>query len=437
MISENPPCKKVARNKLFRSLNREDINSICRLLKVEHFHKNERVIKTGEKAHKVYCIIKGNVEVLNCFSPNDEIRLGILTEGDFFGEMSFFSGNTSRTADIKAITDIELLSIDSTAFKILIQSYPAIMHNITQTAVLRLQDSNRRLADKVSVEQEIMNQRIKLRNEQLKNTNRILAKKNREIKNELILAGNIQKKFLPASEVKYNDIKINTYYIPCTELGGDICGIKRIDDSRTVIYGGDVSGHGASTALLTVYLKQIIEVSSVEKHKKNGVKILKKPGEVLSILNKRFISEINNGNPELYFTLFYAIINTKKLELDYSSAGIHCLPLIISCTENTAETKIDELFKQSDFPVGHVEDHFYDTYSSGFKKNDKLLFVSDGVIEVYNGKENFGMLRLKNLLKTEIKKTGTLDLKKIHRKVSSFSKMRKPQDDMCYFLIHL
>jgi len=431
MINDKPNCEKAAQNKLFRNLSKEEILSICRLLKNEHFKKNEYIIKTGEKEHKVYCIIRGNAEVLSCFGCNDEIRLRILTEGDFFGEMSFFSEDFSRTADIKALTDLELLSLDSKAFNRIIKAYPVTMRNIIQTAVLRLQDSNKRLADKASVQHEIMNQRIKLRNERLKAANKTLAKKNREIKNELLLAGNIQKKFLPEREIKYCNLEVNSYYIPCTELGGDICGVKKIDKHRTVIYGGDVSGHGASTALLTVYLKQVIENSSFAGRKKDNTIILTDPGEVLSSLNESFINEINNGNPEIYFTVFYSIIDTQKLIFEYSSAGIHCPPLVIS------GKKIDELFKQSDFPVGHVKDHKYKTHRSGFKKKDKLLFISDGVIEVYNGKENFGMERFKKLLKTELTKTGVLDLEKIHKKVLSFSKTKKPQDDMCYLLIHL
>ena len=81
MIPDNSICEKAAQNKLFRGLSKEEINSICRLLKTEHFKRNEYILKAGEKKRKVYCIVKGNVEVLNCFGSSDEIRLGILTDG--------------------------------------------------------------------------------------------------------------------------------------------------------------------------------------------------------------------------------------------------------------------------------------------------------------------------------------------------------------------
>lgn len=418
----------ISRNKLFSGLFKEDVKSISRLLKHENFPKGTYVIKKDDQERKVYCILKGNVEVLSNFDVYAEIRLGILTEGDFFGEMPFFTRNYTRTAHIKALTDLEVLSLDSTAFDIIIKVYPLIMQNITRTAVLRLQDSNRRFVDKAAVEQEILNQRIRQRNEKLKAANSILSRQNRETKKDILLARNIQKKFLPEKEINFPGIRISTYYRPCTELGGDICGIKRINNHQIVVYGGDVSGHGTSAALITIYLKQIIETYTLEK-REDGSEQLREPGEVLTLLNTRFIEDINEGNPELYFTVFYSIIDTELSEIEYSSAGIHCSPLIISGNE------AEELFKQSDFPIGHVEEHVYNSYKTGITTRNKLLFISDGVIEVYNGKEYFGMNRLKKLLYSTLKAEGKINLEEIHRKVTAFTKEKKPQDDMCYLLL--
>ncbi|NOY08970.1 MAG: SpoIIE family protein phosphatase [Spirochaetes bacterium] len=420
----------ISKNKLLSGLKKKEIDTISGLLKHEHFPKGTYVIKKGEQKRKVYCIVKGNVEVLSRFDFYDEIRLGILTEGDFFGEMSFFTQNYTRTAHIKALTDLELLSLDSKAFDIIIKEFPLTMQNITRTAVLRLQDSNKRFVDKAAVEQEILSQRIRQRNEKLKLANSILSRQNRETRKDLLLARNIQKKFLPEKEINFPGIKISTYYRPCTELGGDICGIKRINNHQIVVYGGDVSGHGTSAALITIYLKQIIETYTLEK-REDGSEQLREPGEVLTLLNTRFIDDINEGNPELYFTVFYSIIDTELSEIGYSSAGIHCPPLIIS------GSRAEELFKQSDFPIGHVERHVYDSYKTGLTTHNKLLFISDGVVEVYNGKEYFGMNRLKKLLHSALSEEGKISLEKIHRKVTAFTKEKKPLDDMCYLLIDL
>ena len=133
-------------------------------------------------------------------------------------------------------------------------------------------------------------------------------------------------------------------------------------------------GHGIYAAMVMSYVKKLIE-TSVKRILLNRQYIVKPPGAVLTAINQSFISEISQGDPEIYLTLFLGVLDMRKLTFEYSSAGIHVPPVVISGGTAT------ELFAQSDFPIGHVADHEYATPQHAFSPGDVFLFVSDGVIE--------------------------------------------------------
>ncbi|MDO9542055.1 MAG: cyclic nucleotide-binding domain-containing protein, partial [Kiritimatiellia bacterium] len=53
----------------------------------------------------------------------------VLHKGDFFGEMSLLTGE-KRAAHVEAATRGTLLEIDRSAFKIIIETEPAVLHQI-------------------------------------------------------------------------------------------------------------------------------------------------------------------------------------------------------------------------------------------------------------------------------------------------------------------
>ncbi len=428
MSEINNYCNSIASNKLFSGLSPSDIGNICKHLEHESFKRGEYIIKEDEFQNKVYVLISGSAQVEIRGSKDEPIPISILTEGDFFGELSSFTGDSKRTASVVAVSNVEVLSLSSKTFDKLIIDYPDIMKNVLVNTARQLQESNKKIMYRAKMEREILEQRVKERTLKLQEKNALLQKQNAQIHKELLLAQNIQRKFLPKEFVKLKGLSIETYYLPCEELGGDICGIKKIDEERTAIYGGDVSGHGVSTSLITIYLKHLIENLAMTKN--NGDIVITEPGQVLTELNKSFVRDLNDGDPSLYFTVFYAVYNSSSHSLSYSSAGIHIPPIIFR--ENSGNL----LFKQSDFPIGHTSDNVYQTYNEKLQAGDYLLFVSDGVTEAWNGKEIFGMERLINISLEILKREKTLKVKEIHKHVEEFIRGKKPEDDMCYFSVH-
>ena len=68
--------------------------------------------------------------------------------------------------------------------------------------------------------------------------------------NELVLAREIQQSLLPAPAPRWSQLDIMCYSQPAREVGGDFYSYHRFDDRRIALAIGDVSGKGASAALL-------------------------------------------------------------------------------------------------------------------------------------------------------------------------------------------
>jgi CRP-like cAMP-binding protein len=88
-----------------------------------------QVFAKGSPADGLYIVISGSVRVLG----DGGNELGVLREGDFFGEMSLLHGAPHRK-DVEAVEDTELLVVAKECFDDLVASNPEVARGIRQTA---------------------------------------------------------------------------------------------------------------------------------------------------------------------------------------------------------------------------------------------------------------------------------------------------------------
>ncbi len=123
-----------------------------------------------------------------------------------------------------------------------------------------------------------------------------LEKANRELEASLNLlqedqnAGRqVQMNMLPVSPWAINEFKFAHQIIPSLYLSGDFVDYFRVDERRVAFYLADVSGHGASSAFVTVLLKFMTPRLLFES-KRSGTLPEFKPSEVLGRINRGLIS---------------------------------------------------------------------------------------------------------------------------------------------------
>ena len=74
------------------------------------------MIRQGDKPDKFYVIVSGSAEVVNHHPGGDDIILGTLGAGDYFGEIGLLK-NQPRMATVRAIDHhLEVLSLDREHF---------------------------------------------------------------------------------------------------------------------------------------------------------------------------------------------------------------------------------------------------------------------------------------------------------------------------------
>ena len=78
--------------------------------KVVVFPKKQSIFTQGDAADSVFYIQRGKVRLTVVSKVGKEATLGILSEGEFFGEGSL-AGQTLRMGSATAMTDCELLQI--------------------------------------------------------------------------------------------------------------------------------------------------------------------------------------------------------------------------------------------------------------------------------------------------------------------------------------
>lgn len=96
--------------------------------------------RQGEKGTSMYIILKGKVEIWAESNGNHK-KLGILSDGDFFGEMSLLEG-MPRSATALSVEDSIVMEIKEEHFKEFIQINPDTTYNIMKSLSKRIRKMN-------------------------------------------------------------------------------------------------------------------------------------------------------------------------------------------------------------------------------------------------------------------------------------------------------
>ncbi|HEX2927199.1 MAG TPA: SpoIIE family protein phosphatase [Ruminiclostridium sp.] len=236
---------------------------------------------------------------------------------------------------------------------------------------------------------------------ELKKMSQELEKQNEQLREDLSIARRLQCSLLPKQQSLGDKISFSYVYKPCEMIGGDFLDIFEIDREHVGIYIADVSGHGVAASMLTMFLRAAVEKS------------LLSPSKVLTQLHHDF--NRNGFEDELYISVFYGIINTSDLSISYSNAGLNVSPILYSGRDF-------KLLRATGIPISNwVDNPEYTEVTQKLKVNDRLLFYTDGIIEIKNlENEQFGEERIvEHLLKTDLKPSSTLS--KLVDKAVSFS----------------
>jgi serine phosphatase RsbU (regulator of sigma subunit) len=177
----------------------------------------------------------------------------------------------------------------------------------------------------------------------------------------------IQMGMLPPSPMAIDRYRLRHKLYPSLMLSGDFVDYFRITDRHFAFYMADVSGHGASSAFVTVLLKNF----SRRLRREYRPKMLKEPGEILAALNR----ELLDNQLDKHVAVFIGVIDLADDTLAYGNGG-H-FPSVILCDDNGCR-----FLEVPGKPVGLFEGVSWPSSREPLKGPLSLALVSDGVLEI-------------------------------------------------------
>ena len=200
---------------------------------------------------------------------------------------------------------------------------------------------------------------------------------------QLEAARQVQKRFLPRTSPSLPGFTFVAHYDPCQDVGGDLYDFIPLDKDRLAIVVGDVAGKGFPAALVMAWVTSQLRVAA---HQVLG------PAEVMARINR---SLLEARQEELFVTLFYGVLDRRKMSLKFCNAG-HIPPLVRrGGMGGLQDTLVEAVELASGMPVGMLPETSFEEGEISLGKGDAVLLVSDGVTEA-NGDadEMYGMDRL-------------------------------------------
>ena len=201
-------------------------------------------------------------------------------------------------------------------------------------------------------------------------------KKNLDILEQDQEAGrSVQMRLLPAQGIEFGAYHFSHSVAPSLYLSGDFVDYFKIDDQQFGFYIADVSGHGSSSAFVTVLLKSSMAQLLTNYESKRDLMITE-PEKLLAKIGE----EIYSAKLGKYLTMIYGVVDLAKNQMIYSIGGHYPNPVLL-------EDGQARFLEGKGFPVGIMQNATYQRESVNLKPDSRVLMFSDGIAEILPEKD--------------------------------------------------
>ena len=206
---------------------------------------------------------------------------------------------------------------------------------------------------------------------------------NEALERELDLAREIQMNILPKSIPRYPDLDVHTRILPARQVGGDYYNIVPLRDNRSLFVVADVCGKGIPAALIVSTFDACLN-SYLKMHPERfDMQVL------VQTLNRLLIDATTTTQ---FVTACFGLYDHSEGYWTTINAG-HNPPIFWNCKDG-AVVRLENggIFLGSlDVP--------YECNRTPMKKDDVLVYFTDGVTEAWNAaEEHYGDERLVRLI---------------------------------------
>lgn len=234
-----------------------------------------------------------------------------------------------------------------------------------------------------------------------------------KLEEEMAMARQIQSRLLPRRLPSAAGLEIDAVNISSKQVSGDYYDVIEREDGRLAIVIADVSGKGVPASILASNLQAALRAQC---------DMCDSPGLLLERINRQVHA---STDPQHFATLFLAMYDPLTRQLVYSSGG-HNPPLLVRADGS------HELLSEGGLPLGAFDFGTYDEGRLLMEPGDLLFMYTDGLTETKgpDGDEDFGELRLGDLLRNEREQNLAGIFAAITRDLRGFSGRDDADDDI-------
>ncbi len=234
------------------------------------------------------------------------------------------------------------------------------------------------LADMAVLEHSVRRnlERLRLLNEnrayrhELEDTNRRLQETLDLLEMDLQAGRKIQQMMLPEQQLKLGGFNYCHHIIPSHYMSGDFVDYFELAQDKTLFYIADVSGHGVSSAIVSMQIRDFISRIPDNSDQLTGVQE-PTPSQILKGLNKHLL----NIGLERHATLFMGIICEDTNRMQYCCAAHFPTPIVFT-------EKDGEALPTDGMPVGMFQEIELTDRSMSLDSLSGIFLCSDGVLEI-------------------------------------------------------
>ena len=205
---------------------------------------------------------------------------------------------------------------------------------------------------------------------QLEQANRELRAYLKQLEQDAEAGRAMQQQLLPPATGLLGGYEFSRCLLPSLHLSGDFVDYFAIDRNHLGFYLADVSGHGVSSALVTVLLCSFVRQQCAAWQQENDPTIMD-PAALLNRLN----GYLRRQRLDKYLTIFYGVIDRHRGMLHYANGGQFPEPILIDAAGA-------RFVPGGNLPLGLLDDVSYRADQLALTDDASLLLCSDGVLEL-------------------------------------------------------
>ncbi len=362
---------------VFHGLDKDTVSQLRNFGEPKLFHPGETIIQQGILGHTFYVLVDGRVAITQKGNGEEEITLGVVTPGKYFGEMALLE-DVPRTATCIAMTEVRALEITRLAFDEIMVTQPKLAYNVMFQVLsnMRRNESNalNRLVTKAE-ELELSNKKLTIAQEEIVKAERL--------KREIEIAGEVQRSLLPQELPQYDGVEFAAW-LGATRAGGDFYDVIELDDEHVGVLLGDVGNLGIQASVYMAMVRTLFRVECRRSLNPHTVAMAVHHG----ILDVTTVSD-------MFVNVFYGVLHRPSGMFSYVLAGQE-QPFLHRPGQGIAQLKGRGNF------LGLAHSITLKEKRMRVQPGDRLILISDGIFGATNDAgEVFNQDKLIEVIKRE------------------------------------